>query len=63
MVINKHILVCDDRWAGSYSNFGDCLIYSVVDIVEMLHVRCEHEMIVENIEYKYLLDNNFYKPA
>lgn len=35
--LNKHILVCDDRWAGSYSNFGDCLIYSVVDIVEMLH--------------------------
>jgi hypothetical protein len=27
------------------------------------YVRREHEMIVENIEYKYLLDNNFYKPA
>lgn len=35
--LNKHILVCDDRWTGSYSNLGDCLIYSVVDIVEMLH--------------------------
>lgn len=35
--LNRHILVCDDRWTGSYSNLGDCLICSVVDIVEMLH--------------------------
>ena len=35
--LNSHILVCDDRWANSYNNFNDCLIYSVADIVELLH--------------------------
>lgn len=35
--VNSHVLVCDDRWANSYNNFNDCLIYSVADIVELLH--------------------------
>ena len=35
--LNSHILVCDDRWANSYNNFNDCFIYSVTDIVELLH--------------------------
>lgn len=34
---NSHVIICDDRWVSSYNNFGDCLIYSVVDIVELLH--------------------------
>lgn len=35
--LNSHMLVCDDRWINSYNNFNNCLIYSVVDIVELLH--------------------------
>lgn len=35
--IESDILVCDDRWVNSYNNFNDCFIYSVADIIELLH--------------------------
>ena len=34
---NNQVFLCDDRWMNSYNNFGECFIYSVVDIVELLH--------------------------
>lgn len=45
---NSHVIICDDRWVSSYNNFGDCLIYSVVDIVELLH---EQKVISDILSY------------
>ena len=34
---NSNILICDDRWVNAYNSFNKCLIYSVVDVIELLH--------------------------
>ena len=52
---NSHILVCDDRWVNSYNNFNDCIIYSIVDIVELLH----EQRIISDEKYMNIITQMF----
>lgn len=52
---HKCMIVCDDRWVNSYDNFDGCNIYSIADIVEILH----RQRIISNERYIGIITQMF----